>query len=88
MTDKAFHIRKRFPDNDPTIDLLMAEDPEFPTLCEDYKACVDAMQHWVKSKEPEAETRVSEYQILIQELEDEIDQVLAAVNPPQPDESE
>ena len=81
MNDKARHIRERFPDKTHTIDLLMAEDPEFLTLCEDYDACVNALRYWAKSKEPEAETRVNEYRTLVRELQEEIAQALEALEP-------
>ena len=61
----------------------MAEDPEFPDLCEDYDACVDALRYWAKSEKPEAETRVNEYHALVRELEEEITQVLVALEPKQ-----
>ena len=79
----ACHIRERFPDKKHRIDLLMAEDPEFPDLCEDYDACVDALRYWAKSEKPEAETRVNEYHALVRELEEEITQVLVALEPKQ-----
>ena len=79
MNEKAHHIRERFPDKSHIIDLLMAEDSEFLTLCEDYDVCVYALRYWAKSKAPEAETRVNEYRTLIEELEEEIAQVLVAV---------
>jgi uncharacterized protein YdcH (DUF465 family) len=82
MTDKILHIRDRFPDNKHAIDHLMAEDPEFFTLCEDHDACVDALQYWAKSKAPEAETRVNEYRTLVRELQEEITQVLVVKKPP------
>ncbi|KPK21628.1 MAG: hypothetical protein AMK69_21435 [Nitrospira bacterium SG8_3] len=81
MNDKARHIRERFKDKGHIIDLLMVEDPEFLTLCEDFDACVDALRHWTDSKEPEAEARVNEYSTIIEELEEEITQALAAVPP-------
>ena len=79
MNEKAHHIRERFPDKSHIIDLLMAEDSEFLTVCEDYDVCVYALRYWAKSKAPEAETRVNEYRTLIEELEEEITQVLVAV---------
>lgn len=79
MNEKAHHIRERFPDKSHIIDLLMAEDSEFLTLCEDYDVCVYALRYWAKSKAPEAETRVNEYRTLIEELEEEIAQVLVAL---------
>ena len=81
MNDKAHHIRKRFPDKTHTIDLLMAQDPEFRAICEDYDACINALRYWIKSKEPEAEIRVKEYRALVRELQEEITQALVAMKP-------
>jgi hypothetical protein len=75
------HIRERFPDKTHTIDLLVAKDPEFLTMCEDFDACVDALQHWAKSEKSEAETRVDEYRTLVRELQEEIAQALVAMEP-------
>ena len=72
MDDKMNHIRKRFPDECETIALLMVEDPEFRTICEDYHDCVQVCRYWARSKAPEAETRVQEYRSLIEGLENEI----------------
>ena len=81
VIDKMCHIRERFPDKKHSIDLLVAEDPEFLALCEDYDACVDALQYWSESKEPEAETRVNEYRVFVRELQEEIAQALVALEP-------
>ena len=81
MNDKARHIRERFSDKKHSIDLLMAKDPEFLTLCEDYDACVDALRYWARSEKPEADTRVKEYHALVRELQEEIAQALAALEP-------
>lgn len=78
MNDKTRYIRERLPDKEHIIDLLMAEDPEFIDLCEDYEACVNALRHWVNSKEPEAKTRVDEYRNLTRELQAEIARALLA----------
>jgi Na+/phosphate symporter len=80
VDDKTRHIREQFSDKKPSIDLLMAEDPEFLALCEDYDACVNALRYWAESKDPEAETRVNEYRALVRDLEEEIDQVLTRIN--------
>ena len=81
MKNKLFHIKEQFPDQNHAIDLLMAEDPEFLSLCEDHDDCVNAIHYWVNSKEPGAETRVSEYRVLVRDLEEEIVQVLVAIEP-------
>jgi hypothetical protein len=81
VNDKARHIRERFPDKKHIIDLLMAKDPDFLALCEDYDACVDALRYWTKSEKSEAETRVNEYRTLVRELQEEIAQALEALEP-------
>jgi len=81
VKNKLFHIKEQFPDQNHAIDLLMAEDPEFLSLCEDHDDCVNAIHYWVNSKEPGAETRVSEYRVLVRDLEEEIVQVLVAIEP-------
>jgi hypothetical protein len=80
VDDKTRHIREQFSDKKPSIDLLMAEDPEFLSLCEDYDACANALRYWTQSKEPEAKTRVNEYRALVRELEEEIAQALTRRN--------
>ena len=85
MNNRGRHIRDIFPGRKHSIDLLAAEDSEFLALCEDHDACVDALQYWAKSKEPEAETRVNEYRILVQELQEEIAQALASLELPERD---
>ena len=81
----AHHIRERFPDKKHSIDQLMAEDPEFFALCEDYDTCVNALQYWANSKEPEAEIRVDEYRAIAQQLEEEVVEALIALKPLQLD---
>ena len=57
----------------------MTEDPEFLALCEDFDACVDALRYWIASEAPESQFRINEYCTLIQELQEEIVQALAAL---------
>ncbi len=76
MGDITHHIRERFPDQSDAIAILTAEDSEFYTICEDYGECIKAYSHWIRSNEPEAETRVNEYRNLIQALEAEIEDAL------------
>ena len=85
MNDRELHIREKFPDQKHAIDLLAAQDSEFLALCEDHDACVDALRYWIRSEEPEAETRVDEYRNLVRELQEEIAQALAAMELPERD---
>jgi hypothetical protein len=76
----ARHIREQFQEKTHTIDLLVAQDPEFLAMCEDHDACVNALQYWAKSKAPEAKTRVNEYRTLVRELQEEIAEALSRIN--------
>ena len=70
------HIRKRFSDQKFSIDQLMAIDSEFLSLCDDYDACINALQYWTKSKEPEAESMIDEFRNIVRELEEEVIEAL------------
>ena len=72
----AHHIRERFPDQKYSIDQLMEKNPEFLSLCDDYDACINAIQHWTQSKEPEAETMIDEFRNIVRELEEEVVEAL------------
>ena len=72
----AHHIRKRFSDQKFSIDQLMALDSEFLSLCDDYDACINAIQYWTKSKEPEAEIMIDEFRNIAWELEEEVIEAL------------
>ena len=85
MNDNLRHILEKFREDSHTIAHLIEADGAFHALCEDYDACVNALRYWAKSKEPEAKTRVNEYRTLIKELEEEITQALAALEPHQLD---
>ena len=78
MKEKNRSILERFPEKIHTLTLLMGEDPEFLSVCEDYEACIEALRYWARSNEPEAATRINEYNTLVRELEEEITQVVAA----------
>jgi hypothetical protein len=54
----------------------MTEDEEFRAICDDYDACVDALNYWAGSEEPGAKTRVKEYRDLLDALYEEITQIL------------
>ena len=81
MSNKHRRILKQFPEKSHTISRLIEEDSEFLAMCEDYGACVEALQHWEQSTEPEAKTRVNEYRTLVRDLEEEIVQALAGLEP-------
>jgi hypothetical protein len=80
VNDRERHIREKFPDQKHALDLLAAQDSEFLALCEDHDACINALEYWARSKEPEAETRIDEYRNLVRELQEEIAQALTRIN--------
>ena len=79
MNDLGHHIRERFPDQKISIDRLMAKDPEFISLCDDYDACINALQYWDQSKEPEAQAMIDEFSNIARELEEEVIEALIAL---------
>jgi len=64
------------PDQKVSIDRLAGQDSEFLALCDDFDACVDALQYWTDSEEPGANSKVDEYRELIGALYKEITQIL------------
>ena len=69
-------ICDRFPDRVDKIKALFDNQDSFQTLCEDYRRCANALQHWTQSLDENAAMRVEEYGALLQELEEEIIQNL------------
>ena len=76
MNSETYHIRERFPDQKYSIDQLMAKNPEFLSVCDDYDACINAIQYWRQSNEPEAAIMIDEFRDIAQELEEEVVEAL------------
>jgi len=76
MRDLISLIQVRFPNHHDRVARCLAGDPEFFSICQDYRTCLEAHRHWVCSTAAEADERVKEYQSLIDELENEISAVL------------
>jgi uncharacterized protein YdcH (DUF465 family) len=76
MKDYLIPIKEQLSNKFAAIDLLIAEDPDFVSLCEDHDDCVNALRYWLTSKEHEAAARVSEYRGLLKQLRKEILQFL------------
>ena len=68
----VFSVIKSFPEQKGVIKSLLKKKGSFPTLCEDYRICKEALAHWNLSDSEEAPERSREYQSLLQELEAEI----------------
>ena len=68
----VFHVQDKFPDRDEDIKRLFKESQEFQIMCEDYRQCTEALRHWNQSNDKHAPARRQEYELLLQELVDEI----------------
>ena len=67
-----FILFERFPERMEPIKVLFKNNESFKTICEDYRQCADALQHWNQSLDEDASARVQEYEALLRELEEEI----------------
>ena len=72
IKSSVFKVLETFPGNRDAIKRLFKKNREFQSICEDYRQCADALQHWSQSNEKEAPARRREYEQLVQELMDEI----------------
>lgn len=59
---------------------LCQSNSGFLSLCEDYETCVSAFNYWGNLKVPDALTKAREYHDIMEELEKEICQALAAAD--------
>jgi hypothetical protein len=72
-------IKREFGSRERLIERVFTNCPSFRTLCGDYLACSRALAGSRKSASPEACLREAEYSELLQELADEIETRLCAV---------
>lgn len=72
MTGKLAAVLKRFASRSSQIEQEILRDPDFRALCEDYGDAVQALEHWTRSTDSIAVSRISEYRRLAAELEEEI----------------
>ena len=66
------YVVKRYPDHRDNILQFFKENQNYQTICEDYRKCLEAHQHWNESGSKEASVRREEYATLLVELETEI----------------
>lgn len=69
-----FQVFKRFPDSRNVLHHLYVSDESFPSLCDNYRQCSEAVRYWADSKDEIAPERHREYQELLNALEMEITQ--------------
>ena len=72
IKSSVFHVLEKFPDRGEDIKRLDKESQEFQSVCEDYRLCAEALQHWKQSLDENAPMRVEEYEALLRELEEEV----------------
>lgn len=75
--NSTYHTQRRFTVEKKLLLYLMQANAEFLTVCEDYDACVNALEYWSHHNAPHARERADEYRTLTKELEKEITQSLA-----------
>jgi len=76
ITTSVFNVVRRFPDRKDAVKRLFNKSETFQTVCEDYRKCAVALEHWKHSTSEEAPIRRAEYAALLQDLEGEILQSL------------
>ena len=67
-----FLVINRFPERKDMLTELYLGSTYFQSMCEDYRACNEALTHWNNMDSDEAGARRKEYGELIQSLESEI----------------
>jgi len=72
-----FLIMQRFPDHKDLLRQLYHQNVPFQTLCDDYRKCKSALDHWAQSGHELAPDRCREYWELIKDLESETQQKLS-----------
>ncbi len=72
IPSSVFFVMKKFPEDRAVIQRLFKSDDEFLMLCDDYWRCKEALVYWNMSTSDHAPLRISEYQSLLKELENEI----------------
>ena len=76
IKNTVFSVLDQFPDHKQAFLHLFKEHEDFQSLCEDYRQCNQALQHWNRSEAKDAPARRQEYAGLLRELAAEILQYL------------
>ena len=71
-----FLVMERFPDRKDDLRQRYRTSESFQSLCQSYKKCTEALDHWTTANHKEAPKRQQEYSELLTELEKEIIQSL------------
>ena len=66
-------VKRQFTGREPAVERAFAASETFRGLCEDYVACVAALERWQDSRAEGARARVQEYSELLGELTKEME---------------
>lgn len=80
MKDKTHHTMKNFSNHKESLQNLTKTDVVFLEICEDYDVCVQAIHYWQNQASPSAAERTREFQTIANELANEINNRLLALN--------
>lgn len=69
-------LLEKFPEATSRIRQFFQERPSFKSLCEDYRDCLAAWQHWGQATSEDARALCQSYVVLLGELEEEVRQYL------------
>jgi len=67
-----FQVMDDFPDRSNDIRRLFKQSQAFHSLCEDYRQCNEALRYWNQISHKDAPARRQEYEVLQQQLVEEI----------------
>lgn len=71
-------LLEKFPEATARMRQFFQESPSFKSLCEDYRDCLAAWQHWGQATSEDAPALCQSYVELLGELEEEVRQYLEA----------
>ncbi len=72
---------ERWPERTFSIHRRLRDDPRFREIVGDYEIARAAQQHW-RAADPPGTRRITDYERIVRELEEEIEQNLSSLVPP------
>jgi len=75
-------VLEKFPEVKAKIQQLFQQSPSFQSICEDYRDCLAAWQHWRQAVSEDAPALCQSYAKLLQELEQEVRDYLGQESTP------
>ncbi len=75
-------VLEKFPEVKAKIQQLFQQSPSFQSICEDYRDCLAAWQHWRQATSEEAPALCQSYAELLQELDQEVREFLEQESAP------